>query len=194
MQSLQLHLTGAALSWLGKLERETIGSWDELKRQFTSNFNSTYKRPTSMEEVKACTQKHNETLRSYIQWWSIIKNSAVDVSDERAIDAFRVGLRQADLVEEMGQIKPKTVAELMDIANRFADGENACNNKRMRSPEDDRGNRYSNQRQRSNNYDNYGSHSQVDAGYKENNYQGDDRKNIGYRNNSRKDSSNNRQF
>jgi hypothetical protein len=163
MQSLQLHLTGAALSWLGKLERETIGSWDELKRQFTSNFNSTYKRPTSMEEVKACTQKHNETLRSYIQWWSIIKNSAVDVSDERAIDAFRVGLRQADLVEEMGQIKPKIVAELMDIANRFADGEDACNNKRTRSPEDDRGNRYSNQRRRSNNYDNYGSHSQVDA-------------------------------
>jgi hypothetical protein len=31
--------------------------WDELKRQFTSNFNSTYKRPASTEEVKACTQK-----------------------------------------------------------------------------------------------------------------------------------------
>jgi hypothetical protein len=30
----------------------------------------------------------------------------------------------------------------MDVANRFADGEDACNNKRTRSPEDDRGNRY----------------------------------------------------
>jgi hypothetical protein len=56
MQSLQLHLTGAARSWLGKLERETIGSWDELKKQFTSNFKSTYKRPASIEEVKACIQ------------------------------------------------------------------------------------------------------------------------------------------
>jgi hypothetical protein len=64
-------------------------------------------------------QQRNESLRSYIQWWSIIKNSAVDVSDERAIDAFTIGLRQADLVEEMGRIKPKIVAELMDIANRF---------------------------------------------------------------------------
>jgi hypothetical protein len=79
MQSLQLHLTGAARSWLGKLGKEIIGSWDELKRQFTSNFSLTYKRPASMEEVKACTQKHNESLRSYIQRWSIIKNSAVDV-------------------------------------------------------------------------------------------------------------------
>jgi hypothetical protein len=67
IQSLQLHLTGAARSWLGKLGRETIGSYDELAKQFTSNFNSTYKRPASKEEVKACTQKHNESLCSYIQ-------------------------------------------------------------------------------------------------------------------------------
>jgi hypothetical protein len=92
MQSLQLHLTGAARSWLSKLERETIGSWDELTKQFTSNFKSTYKHPASIEEVKACIQQRNETLRSYIQRWSIIKNSAVDVSDERAINAFTLGL------------------------------------------------------------------------------------------------------
>jgi hypothetical protein len=67
MQSLQLHLTGAARSWLGKLGKETIGSWDELQRQFTSNFNLTYKRSASIEEVKTCTQKHNESLWSYIQ-------------------------------------------------------------------------------------------------------------------------------
>jgi hypothetical protein len=160
MQSLQLHLTGAARSWLSKLERETIGSWDELTKQFTSNFKSTYKRPTSIEEVKACIQQRNETFRSYIQRWSIIKNSAVNVLDERAIDAFTLGLRRGDLVQEMGWIKPRTVSELMDIANRFVDGEDACNNKRMWSPEDDRGNRYSSQRRRSCNYDNYGSHSQ----------------------------------
>jgi hypothetical protein len=44
----------------------------------------------------------------------------------------------------MGWIKPKTVTELMDIANRFADGEDAYHNKRTRSHEGDRGNRYSN--------------------------------------------------
>jgi hypothetical protein len=92
MQSLQLHLTGVARSWLSKLQRGTIGCWEELTKQFMSNFKSTYKRPTSIEEVKACVQQHNETLRSYIQRSSIIKNSAVEVSDERAIDAFTLGL------------------------------------------------------------------------------------------------------
>jgi hypothetical protein len=168
MQSLQLHLTGAARSWLSKLERETIESWEELTKQFTSNFKSTYKWPASIEEVKACVQHRNETLKSYIQRWSIIKNSTVKVSDEQAIDAFTLGLQRGDLVEEMGRIKPKTVSELMDITNRFTDGEDACNNKRTRSPEDDRGNRYNSQSRRSRNYDNYGSHIQVPAGYKDN--------------------------
>jgi hypothetical protein len=67
MQSLQLHLTGAARSWLSKLEKETIGSWEDLKKQFTSNFRSTYKRLASIEEVKACVQQRNKTLRAYIQ-------------------------------------------------------------------------------------------------------------------------------
>jgi hypothetical protein len=35
-----------------------------------------------------------------------------------------------ETVEEMGRIKPRTVSELMDIANRFADGKDAYNNKR----------------------------------------------------------------
>jgi hypothetical protein len=179
---------------LSKLERGTIESWEELTKQFTSNFKSTYKQPTSIEEVKAYVQQHNETLRSYIQRWSIIKNSAVEVSDERAIDAFTLGLRRGDLVEEMGRIKPKTVSDLMDIANRFIDGEDAYNNKWTRSPEDDRGNRYGGQRRRSRNYDNYGSHSQVAVGYKDNNYQGDDSRNSGYRSYGREDSSNSKRF
>jgi hypothetical protein len=179
MQSLQLHLIGAARSWLSKLEKETIGSWKELTKQFTCNFKSTYKRPASIEEVKACVQQRGETLRTYIQRWSLIKNSAVEVSDERAIDAFIIGLRRGDLVEEMGKIKPKIVSDLMDMANRFTDGEDACNNKCTRSPEDGRGNRYGGQRRRSRNYDNYGSHSQVATGYKDNSYQGNDRKSSG---------------
>jgi hypothetical protein len=152
-----------------------------------SNFKSTYKWPASIEEVKACVQQHNETLRAYIQRWSIIKNSAVEVSDKRAKDAFTLGLRRGDLVEEMGRIKPKTVSDLMDIANRFVDGDDACNNKWTRLPEDDRGNRYGGQRRRSRNCVNYGSHSQVAAGYKDNSYQGNDRRSSGYQSYGKED-------
>jgi hypothetical protein len=54
MQSLQLHLTGAARSWLSILPKDSIGSWGELESQFTRNFCSTYKRLALLEEVKSC--------------------------------------------------------------------------------------------------------------------------------------------
>jgi hypothetical protein len=94
----------------------------------------------------------------------------------------------------MGRIKPKIVSDLMDIANRFADGEDACNNKRTRSPEDDRGNRYGGQRRRSRNYDNHGSHNQVAVGYKDSTYQGNDRRNSGYHSNGREDYGSSKRF
>jgi uncharacterized protein YPO0396 len=134
----------------------------ELEIQFTRNFCSTYKRPASLAEVKTCVQRKGETLRSYIQRWSIIKNSAEDVSDERAIDAFSAGLRRSDLVEEIGRTRPTTVTELMEQANKFTDGEDAYNNKRGRSPEVDR---ISRQRRRYRSRDNQGKRNQVAAGY-----------------------------
>jgi hypothetical protein len=33
-------------------------------------------------------------------------------------------------VEEIGRTRPRIVSELMEVANRFADGEDAYNNKR----------------------------------------------------------------
>jgi hypothetical protein len=153
MQSLQLHLIGAARSWLNTLPNNSIGSWGELKNQFARNFRSTYKRPASLEEVKSCVQRKDETLHSYIQRCSVIKNSAEDVSDKREIDAFSTGLHRSDLVEEVERTKPRTVSELMEVANRFADGEDAYNNKRGRSPEVDRTSR---QRRRYRNGDSHG--------------------------------------
>jgi hypothetical protein len=115
-----------------------------------------------LEEIKSCVQRKDETLRSYIQRWSVIKNYAEDVSNERVIDAFSAGLRCSDLVEEVGRTKPRTVSELMEVANRFADREDTYNNKRGRSPEVDRASR---QRRRYRNEDSHARRNQIAAGY-----------------------------
>jgi hypothetical protein len=180
MQSLQLHLTSVARSWLSKLLDDSIGSWGELEDQFIRNFCSTYTRPASIEEVKSCMHKSGETLRSYIQWWSIIKNSTENVSDEQAIDAFAFGLRRSDLVEELGRIRPRMVSELMEVANRFADGEDAYHNKRARSPEHDRSSRHNNQRRRSHNEDSRILRNQLATGYKRSDGEGGEHKSSKY--------------
>jgi hypothetical protein len=107
-------------------------------------------------------ERRNPTLLYTIQRWSVIKNSAEDISDERAIDAFLAGLRRSDLVEEIGRTKPRTVSKLMEVANRFTDGEDAYNNKRGRSPEVDRASR---QRRRYRNGDSHARRNQIAAGY-----------------------------
>jgi hypothetical protein len=102
---------------------------------------------------KWCINKHGaskiiDTFETY--HWSIIKNLAENFSNERAVNGFISGLYRSDFIEEMGGIKLKKVSDLMDIANRFADGEDTYNNtrthtkKRTCSPKDNRSHRYSN--------------------------------------------------
>jgi hypothetical protein len=95
----------------------------EMPETQSRKYGSTYKRPASIEELISFTQEYNELLRSYIQCWSTVKNSAEDVSDEMAVDASVPGLHCPQFSEEMGRLKPRRVLELMDIANKFVDGE-----------------------------------------------------------------------
>jgi hypothetical protein len=72
-------------------------------------------------------------------------------------------------VEEIGRTRPKTVSELMEVANRFPDGEDAYNNKRGHSPEVDRASR---QRRRYCNGDSHARRNQVAAGYRKRDNEG----------------------
>jgi hypothetical protein len=126
-------------------------------------------------------------LRSYIQRWSILKNSAEDISDERAVDAFASGLRRSDLVEELGRTKPRTVSELMEIANGFTDGEDGYHSKIPCSPEYDRSSRQRNQRRRSCNEDGRTMRNQVAAGYEKRDREGDENEEYHKKDNHRQD-------
>ena len=64
-------------------------------------------------------------MRAYIQRWTILKNSAEDISDESAIDAFRRGLQRMEFKEKLGQMKVRTLARLLEQANSWADGEDS---------------------------------------------------------------------
>src|SRR3954466_11833716 len=135
MQCLQLQLTRAAQIWLSSLSSSSIRSWEELLYSFIRNFKGTSKRPASIEELRACTQRTGESIRSYILRWSNIKNSMANISEERTIESFKDGVKRQDLKEELGHVKPKTLDHLMDIANRWADGKDSVH--RMHSDDED---------------------------------------------------------
>jgi hypothetical protein len=54
MQSIQVHLSGAARSWIKKLSPGSIDSWEDFEDMFVKNFRSTCKKPASIEQLRAC--------------------------------------------------------------------------------------------------------------------------------------------
>src|SRR3954469_22019305 len=72
--------------------------------------------------------RNRESLRAYIQRWTILKNSVEDISDESAIDAFRRGLQRVKFKEQLGQMKVRTLPRLLELANSWADGEDSVRN------------------------------------------------------------------
>src|ERR1043165_2799331 len=125
-QYVQLMLEGSARHWLKNLRHGSISSWNKFRAAFIENFKSTYKRPASLEELQACKQGTRETLRAYIQRWTILKNSAEDISDESAIDAFRRGLQRVEFKEQLGQMKIRTLAKLLELANSWPDSKDSA--------------------------------------------------------------------
>src|SRR3954463_1559089 len=165
MQCLQLQLTGATRIWLSSLSSGSIRSWDELAFSFIRNFKGTSKRPASIEELRACTQRTGESIRSDILRWSNTKNSAAHISEERAIDAFKDGVKRPDFKEELGRVKPKTLDQLMEIANSWADGKD-CIQRAQSDEEDDYGRRRERcSKSRSRVYEDRDGHDMVAGGY-----------------------------
>ena len=58
-------LEGMTRTWLNKLPRNSVNSWGELKKLFITNFDGTYKRPTTVEDLKRCIQKKGKSTRKW---------------------------------------------------------------------------------------------------------------------------------
>jgi hypothetical protein len=131
--------------------------------------------------LRLCVQRTGENLRSYISQWISLRNTAENISPERAIDAFQDGLIRRDFKEELGRCKLKTIDHLMSLANKWADGEDSimAPRSRWRSVErdvdaKDQFHTSSRKKGRRNRYDDADGTDMVAAGYVNNNH-GDNR-------------------
>ena len=125
MQYIQLMMEGTARDWLKSLTESYYDSWEHFKGDFIKYFEPLCDRPKTFEELRTCKQKSDESLRSYIRRWTTIRNSVGNVSEDRAIDAFKNGLWREDFKETLGREDPKTMAALMVLATKWADGEDS---------------------------------------------------------------------
>ena len=65
----------------------------------------------------------NESLWEFIRWFIKKNNSIPSVSDAVVKATFRKGVKDLDLLKKMSRKPPRTVKELFDMADRYANQE-----------------------------------------------------------------------
>jgi hypothetical protein len=102
-----------------------ISNWDDLVKAFAGNFQGTYVRPRNSWDLRSCRQQPGESLRDYIRRFSKQRTELPNITDSDVIGAFLAGTTCRDLVSKLGRKTPTRASELMDIATKFASGQEA---------------------------------------------------------------------
>jgi hypothetical protein len=110
-------LSGTVRSWLINLPKGSIYTWDQLCVMFIGNFQGTYERPSTVETLKTIRKKHDESLRDYVKRFCNARNAILYIQDIEIINAFRDGVSDIKIVEEIVMKKPKTVVDLLAVAD-----------------------------------------------------------------------------
>jgi hypothetical protein len=123
--NLPLFLSDAARAWLEHLPLAQISNWDNLVKAFAGNFQGTYVRPRNSWDLRSCRQQPGKSLREYIMRFSKQRTELPNITDSDVIGAFLAGTTCRDLVSKLGRKTPTKASELMDIATKFASGQEA---------------------------------------------------------------------
>jgi hypothetical protein len=125
IRNLPLFLSDATRAWLEHLPLAQISDWDDLVKAFVGNFQGTYVRPGNSWDLRSCRQQLGESLREYIQWFSKQRTELPNITDSNVIGTFLADTMCRDLVSKLGHKTPTKASELMDIATKFASGQEA---------------------------------------------------------------------
>jgi hypothetical protein len=82
-------------------------------------------RPGNSWDLRSCRQQPGESLRDYIRRFSKQRTKLSNITDSDVIGAFLAGTTCRDLVSKLGRKTPTRASELMDIATKFASGQEA---------------------------------------------------------------------
>jgi hypothetical protein len=89
------------------------------------NFQGTYVRPGNSWDLQSCCQQPGESLREYIRRFSKQCTELPNITDSDIIRAFLTDTTCRDLVSKLGRKTPTKASKLMDIATKFASGQEA---------------------------------------------------------------------
>jgi hypothetical protein len=125
IRNLSLFLSDAARAWLEHLPPAQISNWDDLVKAFAGNFQGTYVCPGNSWDLRSCRQQPGESLRDYIRRFLKQRTELPNITNSDDIGAFLAGTTCRNLVSKLGRKTTTKASELMDIATKFAFGQEA---------------------------------------------------------------------
>jgi hypothetical protein len=128
-------LEPAPLTWLESLPRDSIDSWEGLKKVFIDNFQGAITRAGTRHDLAQCKQERNELLRSYTRRFFDVRATIVNISEDDIIDCFYNGITDPGIYRDFGRNRPKTVAGLRDMMHDWAEQEEKMRERFPRRPD-----------------------------------------------------------
>ena len=131
-RAFAITLKGPTLAWFNRLPPSLISSFRELSVALVSHFigSRTYRKPSY--HLLSIKQSPHESPRSYVQRFNA-ESLKIDVLDEKfTITAFivRLGVQSKDLMFSISKNPQASMAEVLAIAEKYINGEEALISKR----------------------------------------------------------------
>ena len=73
---------------LESFARESIHSWDDLKKAFIDNFQGSLHRVATRHALSMCKQEQGESIRSYVKRFFDTRATIPNIADDDVIDYF----------------------------------------------------------------------------------------------------------
>ncbi|XP_050229128.1 uncharacterized protein LOC126678270 [Mercurialis annua] len=114
-------LQGLAQKWYSHLKAGSIGSFSDLATGFKARFRTNIPMQISSSDLRKCKQGDQETLKNFVV---IFNKEAVQIENlnhDTAIEAMKIGTRFKELRDNILMKKPTTFQDLMLIAHKYVE-------------------------------------------------------------------------
>ncbi|XP_050217585.1 uncharacterized protein LOC126668425 [Mercurialis annua] len=114
-------LKGSAQKWYLGLKSNTIGTFAELATAFKARFRTNIPLQKNSSDLRKCQQGESETLKNFVDRFNKEAVQIEHLNHDTAIEAMKMGTRYERLRDKILMKKPSTFQELMAIAHKYVE-------------------------------------------------------------------------
>ncbi|GJZ08858.1 reverse transcriptase domain-containing protein [Tanacetum coccineum] len=127
-------LTGNARVWFDELPKETIDSYDDLKKAFLENYLQQKKCIKDPVEIHNIRQRDGKSTKEFVRRYKIECRDVKGALECMKISGFMHGITNPELIKRLHDKIPKSVDEMMRVTTAFLRGEVAASNRERKKP------------------------------------------------------------